>query len=89
MGRTPPSSYEVTSRLTAGAARKADRSTSGHAASRDQGSDPPSGLDTLTIEPDGMVDDLGRKTVGGVCDRLGRHPASMARPTHSGQSRKT
>ncbi len=86
MGRTPPSSYEVTSRLTAGAARKADRSTSGHAVSRDQGSDPPSGLDTLTVEPDGMVDDLGREAVAGVGGGLGRHPASLARPLRSGQS---
>jgi hypothetical protein len=89
MGRTPPSSYEVTSRLTAGAARKADRSTSGHAVSRDQGSDPPSGLDTLTVEPDGMLDHGGWEAVAGVGGGLGRHPASFARLFRPGQSGTT
>lgn len=89
MGRTPPSSYEVTSRLTAGAARKADRSTSGHAVTRDQGSNPPSGVDTLTIEPDGMVNDLGREAVAGVGGGLGRHLTSLASSVHSGQCSTT
>ncbi len=85
MGRTPPSSYEVTSRLTAGAARKADRSTSGHAVSRDQGSDPPSGLDTLTVQPDAVADILGWEAVARVGGGLGHHLASMAQSLRYGQ----
>ena len=79
MGRTLPGSYEVTSRSTAGAAWKADRSTSGHAVNRDQGSGPPGDPDTLTVDPQGVTDDLRREAVAVVGGGLGYHRASLAR----------
>jgi hypothetical protein len=89
MGRTLPGSYEVTSRSTAGVAWKADRSTSGHTANRNQGSGPPGDADTLTIVPDRVADDLGWEAIAGVGEGLGRHRTSLAQPAHSSQKPST
>jgi hypothetical protein len=83
MGRTLPGSYEVTSRSTAGVAWKADRSTSGHTANRNQGSGPPGDADTLTIVPDRVADDLGREAMARIGRRLGHHRPSFAQSAPS------